>query len=113
MHYALPQRKSSSKVPAYAIRPNRPGFQLRQIRPQFAALIALGVLAILYLLFNLFGASSSHLISIPIGSAYGSSDVVLVTVFRDVEDEAIREQVIQNRKEYAEKHGRCSLLMVV
>jgi hypothetical protein len=105
MHYALPQRKSSSKVPAYAIRPNRSAFSIRRMRQQSVALTVVGFIAIIYLLCWIFGHSSSGLPSIVSTGYHTGADVVIVTAFRDDEDKSIQEHIIRNREQYAEKHG--------
>jgi len=100
MHYALPSRKPSSKIPPYSIQPKK------RIRPRFIALTILGAFAFLYILIQLFGHSKPGIPSfVSLGNHYDGADVLLVTSFKDGEDDAIKEEVIKNRKEYAKKHG--------
>jgi hypothetical protein len=109
MHYALPGRKSSSRPPAYAIKPNRNGFNLRSMRPPFVILTALGAISTLFILLRLFGSSipktpASGEAAAGVGGSL-SGNVVLVTVFDEKSDMAISDFVQENRNTYAKKHG--------
>src|SRR4051794_16778349 len=109
MHYALPGRKSSSRVPAYAIKPNRNGSSFRQMRPGFVILTALGAISTLYVLIRLFGSSipEKHPAVAGVGGS-SSGKVVIVTVFDDKADVALKDFIMDNRETYAKKHGKSS-----
>lgn len=80
-------------------------FQFRRLRIQNIILLAFGVLSALFLLVKYLSHARST-VSVPQVTYHAPSDVVLVTVFRDVEDAGIRDHVVKNREDYAKKHGK-------
>jgi hypothetical protein len=102
MHFALPQRKSSARTPsAYAAKPQP--FQVRKTKKSFVAIVAIGIFAILWLLYSLI--HSSPLAGLASVALARGTQVVLVTCFRDPEDMALKEAIIANREDYAKRHG--------
>ncbi|KAI9889712.1 MAG: hypothetical protein M1814_005011 [Vezdaea aestivalis] len=109
MHFALPPRKTS-QPPPYAIRKNRNFFSFSSFRRkqlQAAALVGLGVLAILYLLSTLLrrGNTARHGI-FGGGAPMGTPEVVIVTIL-DEENypSTYLEKIKANRVDYARRHG--------
>jgi mannan polymerase II complex MNN11 subunit len=94
MHFALPPRKTSNPPP-YA----RPSPATRSRRLKLGATIAVGILALLYLLSRLFGSSEEW-------RPPGTPEVVIVTVF---DHEKMSKEYIgrikENREDYAQRHG--------
>jgi hypothetical protein len=108
MHYALPPRKPSSRLPAYSIRPNRAGIPFRQMKPTFVVIIAIGALTSIFLLFRVlvFSGTKSRSVAAFGVPSLGLANVVLVTVFDDRQDASIKELVKKNREIYAQSHGK-------
>jgi len=101
MHYALPQQKSFHP-PAYAIKPKKP---LREQRRLFA-IIGIGALALIFLLYRLLGSWSSGAGENSSKALDGHPDVVIVTTINPQADSDFVEKIKANRIEYATKHGK-------
>ena len=116
MHFAYPARKNSNP-PRYLPRtsPRLPTLRRRHLKP--LALLALGVLALLWLLSGRRGSGgASHAGARGLDTSAatkaaerkipGKPPVVVVTVFHEKNDNAeyIR-NIKDNRLQYAEKHG--------
>ena len=101
MHYALPQRKSSHP-PAYAIKPKK---SLREQRRLFV-IIGIGALALIFLLYRLFGSRSLGTGETSSKAPYGQPYVVVVTTINPDADPDFVEKIKANRIEYATKHGK-------
>ena len=127
MHFALPPRKTSARPPAYQIKPRRGGgtggflgrlreasdrlHAFRRSRPATALTALLGVAAGCCSCFCTCkrGWQRDRVVGAPVAGAggriRGGGDVVLVTAFDPVGDEALWEGVQRNREEYARRHG--------
>ncbi|KAF2154205.1 glycosyltransferase family 34 protein [Myriangium duriaei CBS 260.36] len=102
MHFALPPRKTS-QPPPYA-RSSR-SFSLRNLgRLQSLALAAIGAVGFLWLLIHMLagsGGSRSGKNYIPAGTA----KAVVVTVFEESDSPTWKEMIMENRRDYASRHG--------
>lgn len=100
MQFAYPPRKNSNPQP-YSPRSFRSQW-LRSDRLRPLAILALGILALLFLLSKVFGGGGGHTKeSIPAGTA----PAVIVTVFDMDRNQELRDKIKTNREQYAKRHG--------
>lgn len=101
MQFALPPRKNAPTPLPYA---RSPGFSHQQRRNQLkaVALLAFGVLSIVFLLSHVF-AFDTTTTAIPAGT----SSVVIVTLLdRAAWSESYVQKIVHNREDYAKRHGK-------
>ena len=104
MHLALPTRKSSNP-PSYVARTSRfPTF--RRSRVQAIVLCAVGIGAVFFIISQVFGG--------PERAPSGTPPVVIVTVVdQSHSSKEYIENIKENRIEYAKKHGRSPLSVML
>lgn len=103
MHFAYPPRKSSHPHP-YTSRQSRSTWFRRPIRLQSLAVAAVGAIFLLWLVIHVLSGgsgSSSRRTYIP----PGTPKAVVVTVFEEADKEAWRDGIMENRRDYASRHG--------
>ncbi|KAK9417526.1 putative Alpha-1,2-galactosyltransferase C8D2.17 [Seiridium unicorne] len=109
MHFAYPPRKSSNPPP---FRPRSTRIPpLRKLRPKT---IAIGGLAILFLIWLFSGRSPKRSTSSPRRVISGDPPVVIVTVFDEklwAGQPEYLEDIKDNREQYAAKHGYKTMLV--
>ncbi|MCJ1278582.1 hypothetical protein MMC21_006399 [Puttea exsequens] len=96
MHFALPPRKTSHPPPYARASRSSP---IRRKQLQFGAIIACGVLLLLYLATYLFSGYSERAPS-------GTPEVVVVTILDEATmSDEYRDRIKENRNYYAARHG--------
>ena len=104
MHFAGPPRKSSHPPP-YALKPKRTVFWRRHsLNARFIAVVVLGALSILLLLFRLLGGLSSAADTFT-KAPRGEPNVVLVTTIDPNLGKDLVAALKHNRDAYANQHG--------
>lgn len=105
MHFAYPARKNSQPHLYTSRTNNRPFAVLRRNgRLQSIGIIAVGVIGFLWLIFHIVAASNGSE-GRKSYAARNAPKAVIVTVFDDGTNEAHREAIRENRREYAARHG--------
>ncbi|GAM84580.1 hypothetical protein ANO11243_025760 [Dothideomycetidae sp. 11243] len=104
MHFALPPRKSSNPPP-YANRSGPRAFSLRRLgRLQSLIVAAVGTVGFLWLVIHLFSGGGGG----RNGKNYvppGTPKAVVVTVFEETDLASWKESIMENRRDYASRHG--------
>ena len=76
------------------------------------AIIGIGALALIFLLYRLFGSRSLGAGENSLKAPYGQPDVVVVTTINPQADPDFIEKIKANRIEYATKHGKVNPINV-
>jgi hypothetical protein len=76
------------------------------MRPPFIAIVALGAITTLFLLLRLFGSSGASPNPVALGGGgYSSGNIIIITAFDPNQDDALLDQIKQNRVDYAQRWG--------
>jgi mannan polymerase II complex MNN11 subunit len=103
MQFALPPRRSPALPYAHSSR--FPRYRRKQLKT--AAVFAIAVFTILYLLSHLFSSSSPSSSYPSVVAPAGTASVVIVTVIdREQLSESYIKKIVENREDYAKRHGK-------